>query len=106
MGPAAVCVPGMFRIPAALVGEVALDWLVSRTQPIRATFSNVGEICQVSCAVGTMARCGVVSAEAGLPFRIEMSPDTTESLRQYVKLVFSVSFSLNTWSRRMTPKSV
>ena len=55
-GPAAVCDPGMFKIPAALVGEVALVWLVSRTQPIRATFNRVGEICHVADRLGTMAR--------------------------------------------------
>src|SRR5579883_2124045 len=81
-GPSAVCVPGIFKMPAAFVGEVALVWLVSRTQPRRVIFSSVGEICQVSCAVGKMVRWGVVSTDIAFPLRIEISPEATTWLYQ------------------------
>src|SRR5258707_14290264 len=72
--PAAVCDPGVLSFPAAMLGEVALLWLVSRTHPARNTLIRVGEICHVNCAVGTMLRWGVVIAQVAVEPTSETSP--------------------------------
>src|SRR5579863_7147716 len=75
IGPAGVLEPGMFRIPAAAVGEVAWLALLSRTYPKRTVFMVLGLNCQLSEAFMTSPRCGVATKDFGCPFSMPTSPE-------------------------------
>src|SRR5689334_16912369 len=81
--PPLLVVPGSFSNWAATVGLVACEASRFHTQPNRKVFNKVGLSCHVTWPLANTPRCGLSTADFGLPLRISTCPVPVCRLRKY-----------------------